>query len=130
MALLEGLTSEQRRWSLGASDLSGEIDHLAGDAVLASFFLTYAGAFDQRQRADLTAACTEALGRLRVPHTPALSFVQMLSTAEQRQRWARRDGLPAEGTLVENAILLEPRQAKRCPMLVEPRVTATCDGHV
>ena len=90
---------------------------LAGDCLLASAFVAYAGYFDQEMRSSLGQAWQERLMEAEIDFRKSLNQSEYLSTVDKRMEW-QKNNLPVDELCIENAIMLE--RYNRYPLIVDP----------
>jgi dynein heavy chain len=120
--LLTGLSSEQIRWSKDIENLNEQETRLAGDCLIASSFLSYAGAFTFDYRSDMFyGTFKEDIVNHKIPVTEAFALQNMLASDAIVQQWAGQ-GLPSDEHSVQNGILTT--KSSRFPLCIDPQEQA------
>jgi dynein heavy chain 1 len=122
IALLHSLSSEKERWEQSSETFKQQMQTIAGDVLLSSAFLAYAGYFDQHYRNSLFASWCAHLQRASIQFRSDLARTEYLSTADERLRW-QASSLPLDDLCVENAIMLS--RFNRYPLIIDPSGQAT-----
>mgnify|MGYP003729498897 CR=1 FL=1 len=120
--LLANLGSEQGRWQETSANFRAQMSTLAGDCLLSSAFVAYAGYFDQEMRSSLFSAWQDRLTDAEVEYRKTLAQSEYLSTVDKRMEW-QNNNLPVDELCIENAIMLE--RYNRYPLIVDPSGQAT-----
>lgn len=76
--LIESLTSEKDRWRENVQRFAKQREQLVGNAILASAFVTFAGAYDNKGRQLLTNLWTSRLAASGIKFEPLLSVSKMI----------------------------------------------------
>src|SRR5207302_4693977 len=95
---------------------------IAGDVLLSSAFLAYAGYFDQQYRQNLFNSWCTHLQQAKISFRSDLARTEYLSTADERLRW-QSNSLPTDDLCTENAIML--KRFNRYPLIIDPSGQAT-----
>ena len=122
IALLRSLSSEKTRWEQSSETFKNQMQTIAGDVLLASAFLAYAGHFDQQYRNSLFNSWMQHLQQAAILFRQDLARTEYLSTADERLRWSS-NSLPSDDLCVENAIML--KRFNRYPLIIDPSGQAT-----
>eukprot|EP00108_Taenia_solium_P009032 TsM_000496300 transcript=TsM_000496300 gene=TsM_000496300 len=104
-ALIEGLSGEKVRWTEAKAQFQTQIENLAGDVLLATAFLTYAGPFNQ-EFLNATSFLQD------------LSIVNMLVDNTMLGLW-NLQGLPGDDLSIQNGLIVT--MASRFPLLIDPQ---------
>ncbi|VUZ43815.1 unnamed protein product, partial [Hymenolepis diminuta] len=91
--LIEGLSGEKVRWTEETRTLSDQIVRLVGDVLMATAFLSYCGCFNQDFRTSIINSWIKSLVKMKVPHTPNLDLINMLTDDNTIAEW-NLEGLP------------------------------------
>ena len=103
--LIVGLSGERTRWTESVGDLQEQKTRLVGDCLLASSFLSYAGAFSNTFRAEMMSVKFDPDIRGReIPLTMQYNVRHFLTTNAVEQDWIAK-GLPADEHSIQNGIL-------------------------
>eukprot|EP00958_Prasinococcus_capsulatus_P027403 scaffold5502_cov390-Prasinococcus_capsulatus_cf.AAC.6 len=120
--LIAGLGSERTRWASDLQDLSERRDHLVGDCLLTSSFLSYAGAFTYEFRHKMIYETYLADLVLRqIPVSGSFRLERLLTTEVETSLWANQ-GLPSDELSIQNGILTT--HANRFPLCIDPQMQA------
>lgn len=122
MALLGSLSSERTRWEKASHEFKSQMDNIAGDVLLSSAFLAYAGFFDQQSRTTLFDLWRAHLRQSHIKFRPDLALTEYLSSPDERLRW-QANALPSDDLCTENAIMM--RRFNRYPLIIDPSGQAT-----
>ena len=104
--LLNNLGSEQGRWQETSANFRAQMATLAGDCLLSSAFVAYAGYFDQEMRDSLYTAWQDRLNDAEIEYRKSMAQSEYLSTVDKRMEW-QSNKLPDDELCIENAIMLE-----------------------
>lgn len=115
--LLASLESERDRWESGSTRFEEQMKTLAGNALVSAAFLAYAGAYDQQHRETLWQWWCDHMDAARILYKHDLSFVEYMSTAEERLEWQSKS-LPIDQLCTENAVILQ--KFNRYPLVIDP----------
>lgn len=119
--IVSGLEGEKDRWTTSIARYTLNIGNLVGDALLASGFLSYAGAFPAEFRTSLLTHWTKEIKKLQIPHTKSFDFVDFLVDPTEVREWQSR-GLPGDDFSKENAVVVT--RGTRWPLMVDPQQQA------
>ncbi|XP_064484606.1 dynein heavy chain, cytoplasmic-like isoform X2 [Ornithodoros turicata] len=122
IALLSSLSSEKQRWEDSSETFKNQMSTMAGDVLLGSAFLAYAGYFDQQYRHNLFHNWCSHLQQAGIHFRLDLARTEYLSTADERLRW-QANALPTDDLCTENAIML--KRFNRYPLIIDPSGQAT-----
>jgi dynein heavy chain 1 len=122
MALLSSLSSERTRWDTASHEFKSQMDNIAGDVLLSSAFLAYAGFFDQQSRTTLFDLWRAHLRQSAIKFRPDLALTEYLSSPDQRLNW-QANALPSDDLCMENAIMM--KRFNRYPLIIDPSGQAT-----
>lgn len=122
IALLKSLSSERQRWEATSETFKNQMATIAGDVLLASAFLSYAGYYDQQYRQNLFNNWCTHLQQANILFRSDLARTEYLSTADERLRW-QANALPSDDLCTENAIML--KRFNRYPLIIDPSGQAT-----
>lgn len=116
--LVTGLSSERERWDASIARFEGEIMNLAGDALIAAAFLSYAGPFDTAYRDDLTKLWLTRVREQNIPSSEDFNFAGFLANPTDVRDW-NIQGLPADQFSTENGVIVT--RGRRWPLMVDPQ---------
>lgn len=122
MALLSSLSSERIRWDTASHEFKSQMENIAGDVLLSSAFLAYAGFFDQQSRTTLFDLWRAHLRQSLIRFRPDLALTEYLSSPDERLKW-QANALPSDDLCTENAIMM--RRFNRYPLIIDPSGQAT-----
>ena len=122
IALLKSLSNERERWELSSETFKSQMQTIAGDVLLSSAFLAYAGYFDQQYRQSLFNSWCSHLQQVSIQFRSDLARTEYLSSADERLRW-QANSLPTDDLCTENAIML--KRFNRYPLIIDPSGQAT-----
>src|SRR5579859_3300153 len=117
MKLLDSLSSERGRWEAESKAFEAQIGTLAGDVLLASAFLAYAGLYDQQHRHSMLQKWRRQLRNSGIGFKEEQSMIEYLCTADDKLQW-QGHSLPNDEVCLENAIIL--RRFDRYPLIIDP----------
>lgn len=83
--LVNGLSGENKRWRNTVKILKGQTLTIIGDALLASGFVSYIGAFTSKFRLDLWSKCwlPDIIGK-QIPLTEGITPMKILTTESKK----------------------------------------------
>ena len=122
IALLKSLSNERERWEQSSETFKSQMQTIAGDVLLSSAFLAYAGYFDQHYRQSLFNSWCCHLQQVNIQFRSDLARTEYLSSADERLRW-QANKLPTDELCTENAIML--KRFNRYPLIIDPSGQAT-----
>lgn len=122
MALLSSLSSERIRWDKSSHDFKFQMENIAGDVLLSSAYLAYAGFFDQQSRTTLFELWRAHLRQSLIRFRPDLALTEYLSSPDERLSW-QVNALPSDDLCTENAIMI--KRFNRYPLIIDPSGQAT-----
>ena len=121
--LIHGLASEKVRWFQAVEFLRRNELTLAGDVLLTTAFVSYAGIFPKRFRQQLLHKCwipfLNSLASKSIILSESFDPVGLLADAAQIATW-NNEGLPADRMSIENAAILTT--CERWPLLIDPQL--------
>ena len=118
--LVDGLASSRTIWTKRVETFTKDLGTLAGDVLLASTFISYAGYFSRSYRLSLVSKwkSTMADTRSRIPMRSDLQPLSIMIDDADIAEWLNQ-GLPADQTSYENAAILI--YCLRWPLMVDPQ---------
>ncbi|CUG06458.1 dynein heavy chain, putative [Bodo saltans] len=119
--IVSGLEGERDRWIESIARYEAAIGNLPGDALLASGFLSYTGAFPTEFRHSLLVGWTKELRRLQLPLTKGFDFVDFLVDPTEVRDW-QAVGLPGDDFSKENGVIVT--RGTRWPLMIDPQQQA------
>ena len=121
--LIHGLASEKIRWFQAVEFLRRNELTMAGDVLLTTAFVSYAGIFPKRYRTHLLSKAwipfLNGLATKPVLLSESFDPVNLLADAAQIATW-NNEGLPADRMSIENAGILTT--CERWPLLIDPQL--------
>ncbi|KAJ3335866.1 Dynein heavy chain 2, axonemal [Gonapodya sp. JEL0774] len=121
--LLSGLSGEKQRWEQTIGIYEMQIEHLVGDSLLASAFLSYAGPFSGTYREQLLQSVwIPQMKAAEIQFTSDFRVEKLLVKPTEIQDWIVQ-GLPADQFSVENAVIVT--RGRRWPLMIDPQGQAT-----
>ncbi|KAF0291565.1 Dynein heavy chain 10, axonemal [Amphibalanus amphitrite] len=120
--LINGLASENERWTQTLKELGEQRIQLMGDCLLSSAFLCYVGAFTWDFRNQLVYTDWQAdLREREVPMSQPFKLEAVLTDDVEISKW-NSEGLPPDELSVQNGILTT--QGSRFPLCIDPQQQA------
>jgi dynein heavy chain len=91
-----------------------------GDALLASAFVSYIGAFSAKIRLELWKGTwlPDIINR-KIPITEGIEPLKILTTEAMKAKW-KNEGLPADPMSLENAAVIT--SCTRWPLMIDPQL--------
>ncbi len=121
--LIHGLASEKVRWFQAVEFLRRNELTLAGDVLLTTAFVSYAGIFPKRYRTHLLHKAwipfLNGISTKAVLLSESFDPISLLADAAQIATW-NNEGLPADRMSIENAGILTT--CERWPLLIDPQL--------
>lgn len=120
--LISGLGTERERWTRDAENLRRKRERIAGDCLLCSSFLTYAGPFNSEYRTRLVyGEWQDDLMAKHIPLSFPLKVEAVLADDVKINQWAAED-LPPDELSIQNGLLTT--LATRFPLCIDPQQQA------
>ena len=116
--LVSGLAGEGERWELSIERFTTDLEHLAGDCLIAAAFISYCGPFDAEYRQRMTGLWFANVVGANIPMTKGLSVAGFLSDDATVQDWNVK-GLPRDTFSTENGVMVT--RGRRWPLMVDPQ---------
>jgi dynein heavy chain len=118
--LVAGLADEKVRWAESIGQFEQQERNLVGDAMLASAFACYIGAFSAEYRDDLVlqkwAPDLKARG---IPGTEDITPLEVLANEADQATW-NNEGLPTDSVSVQNGAIM--MNAARWSLMIDPQL--------
>merc|ERR1711871_1506234 len=120
--LVGGLASENERWGKEIEILNVGLSLLVGDVMLASAFVSYIGAFDQKFRNRLWNETWLAdLTEKQIATTSGVDPLNLITTDAQNAKM-NSEGLPSDRISLESGAIVVA--CKRWPLIIDPQQQA------
>ena len=120
--LINGLSSENKRWSEDLQELKNKRVKLLGDTLMCGAFLAYVGAFTWEFRRELVFETWQKdLIEKKVPLSQPFKLEDLLTSDVEISKWSS-EGLPPDELSVQNGILTT--QASRFAYCIDPQQQA------
>jgi dynein heavy chain len=120
--LIGGLSSERKRWTVEVDNLKVQESNITGDALLASAFVSYVGAFDAHNRVKLWSdTWMQDLNNRVISTSEGVDPLKLLASDAQIAQMVS-EGIPSDRISLENGALVV--NAKRWPLLIDPQLQA------
>lgn len=118
--LINALGSESERWAQSIEDLGKVLDHVVGDVLLASAFVSYVGPFNKQFRDKIMAEDFISYFREKdIPLGDSVDPIQFLTDEAEIAEW-NTQGLPTDTVSVENGSILT--NSERYPLMIDPQL--------
>jgi dynein heavy chain len=128
--MVNGLASNQIRWSEIKLRLEGETFTVIGDSLLAAEFVSYIGPFNSAFRMKLWKdSWISNINKKKIPITEGVIPLEILTTKSTIAKW-KNEGLPEDQMSLENASIIIA--SKRWPLIIDPQLQGGnwINGHV
>jgi len=116
--LVKGLGGEYTRWQNSIGGFRAAINDLAGDCLVASAFLSYAGPFDTTYRDGLVKRWLLEVKDKALPFSVHFHFATFLSKPTDVRDW-NIQGLPSDSFSTENGVIVT--RGSRWPLMIDPQ---------
>jgi dynein heavy chain len=118
--LVNGLSGENKRWGAAIEQFGVQETKLVGDVLVASSFVSYAGAFNSKFRKVLVEEkWLPDLIEREIPMTQGIVPLDVLATAGQMAQWGI-EGLPTDPLSIENGAIMS--SAARWSLMIDPQL--------
>ena len=118
--LVNGLAGENKRWGESIQEMSVSYSKLVGDVLVASSFVSYAGAFNAKFRKSLVHnKWLPDLVERDIPMTAGVVPLDVLTTDALKAQWGI-EGLPTDPLSIENGAIMTA--AKRWALMIDPQL--------
>jgi len=118
--LVNGLSSENKRWGTAITEFAVMEEKLVGDVLLASSFVSYLGPFNSKFRFALFYEKWEKdVIERAIPMTEGMKVLDLLSTDAGRAAW-NNEGLPTDPLSIENGAIMT--NAARWSLMIDPQL--------
>lgn len=115
--LVDSLSTEKSRWSASVKEFEKKQECLAGNCLISSAFISYAGSFDQQVRQHLRRTWELHLESSGIPFERYNSVSNYLATGKRKLEW-HENSLPVDELCVENAVMSD--RYIRYPLIIDP----------
>ena len=117
--LVTGLAGEKGRWEASILSYEQLLGNLAGDVVIASAFMSYAGPFPSEYREELVRQTwLPQVRALSIPASADFDFSLFLADPSNVRDW-NIQGLPADAFSTENGVMVT--RGRRWPLMIDPQ---------
>ena len=120
--LVDGLSSEYKRWTDTINALKSQSDSLLGDVIVATAFLSYGGPFQMSFRSKLIADWIYVLERNGIQISKDYSVNKVLANDQEIQTW-NNQGLSKDDFNTQNALII--KSSNRWPLIIDPQGQAS-----
>ena len=118
--LVNGLATNQQRWSQTEHRLQGETLTVIGDSLLAAEFVSYIGPFSAYFRQILWRDMwLPNIKDKKIPITDEIEPLKILTNSDIIAKWKNED-LPEDQMSIENAAIIT--NSNRWPMIIDPQL--------
>ena len=118
--LVNGLAGENKRWGESIQEMAVSYNKLVGDVLVASSFVSYAGAFNAKFRKSLVhTKWLPDLVEREIPMTAGVVPLDVLTTDALKAQWGI-EGLPTDPLSIENGAIMTA--AKRWALMIDPQL--------
>jgi dynein heavy chain len=118
--LINGLSSENKRWNETISEMGVQEGKLVGDVLLAASFVSYIGPFSMPFRKGLVnEKWLVDLVERSIPMSEGLTPLDVLSNDTLRAQWTN-EGLPTDPLSVENGAIMS--NSARWALMIDPQL--------
>lgn len=128
--LVNGLSTNQVRWSQNLARLQSETLTNIGDSLLAAEFVSYIGPFSAYFRRKLWLdTWLPKITDKKIPITSGIEPMNILTNADTIAKW-KNEGLPEDQMSCENAAIIT--SSNRWPLIIDPQLQGGIwiSGHV
>ena len=128
--LVNGMSSNQTRWSLKEQRLQSETLTVIGDSLLAAEFVSYIGPFSAIFRRRLWKdTWLPRIYEQKIPITEGIEPMKILTNSDTIAKW-KNEGLPEDQMSIENAAIIT--SSNRWPLIIDPQLQGGnwISGHV
>ena len=120
--LINGLSSENKRWLVDLQGLKDQRIRLLGDCLLCSAFLSYVGAFSWEFRTEMVYNhWKNDVVEKNIPMSNPFKLEDILTNDVEISKW-NSEGLPPDELSIQNGILTT--RASRFPLCIDPQQQA------
>ncbi|XP_063608047.1 dynein axonemal heavy chain 5-like, partial [Penaeus indicus] len=116
--LINGLAGEKVRWTQQSKALRQQLGRLAGDVLVTTAFLSYAGPFNQEYRTKMMITWYKMMDTRKVPYTQELDVTTWLVDNATVSEW-NLQGLPNDELSIQNGLIVT--KASCYPLLIDPQ---------
>ena len=118
--LVNGLASENKRWSETIMEMGVQEGKLVGDVLLAASFVSYAGPFSMPFRANLVKnKWLEDMIQRAIPMTEGVMPLDVVCSSSLVAQWTN-EGLPTDPLSVENGAIMT--NSARWSLMIDPQL--------
>ncbi|CAB1335557.1 unnamed protein product [Coregonus sp. 'balchen'] len=121
-SLISALSNEKDRWEKAVCDLDNKLQHIVGDVMVSSAFITYCGPLTADYRKAMVKKWLDFCHNMEIPVSPQYTFISAMTEKNQVRHW-QNTGLPPDQNSTENAVIV--KNGPHWPLLIDPQGQAT-----
>ncbi|XP_036818628.1 dynein heavy chain 6, axonemal [Oncorhynchus mykiss] len=121
-SLISALSNEKDRWEKAVCDLDNKLQHIVGDVMVSSAFITYCGPLTADYRKAMVKKWLDFCHNMEIPVSPQYTFTSAMTEKNQVRHW-QNTGLPPDQNSTENALIV--KNGPHWPLLIDPQGQAT-----
>nr|XP_029531899.1 dynein heavy chain 14, axonemal [Oncorhynchus nerka] len=121
-SLISALSNEKDRWVKAVCDLDNKLQHIVGDVMVSSAFITYCGPLTADYRKAMVKKWLDFCHNMEIPVSPQYTFTSAMTEKNQVRHW-QNTGLPPDQNSTENALIV--KNGPHWPLLIDPQGQAT-----
>ncbi|XP_038822889.1 dynein heavy chain 6, axonemal-like [Salvelinus namaycush] len=121
-SLISALSNEKDRWEKAVCDLDNKLQHIVGDVMVSSAFITYCGPLTADYRKAMVKKWLDFCHNMEIPVSPQYTFTSAMTEKNQVRHW-QNTGLPPDQNSTENALMV--KNGPHWPLLIDPQGQAT-----
>uniref|UniRef100_A0A674A873 Dynein heavy chain coiled coil stalk domain-containing protein n=1 Tax=Salmo trutta TaxID=8032 RepID=A0A674A873_SALTR len=121
-SLISALSNEKDRWEKAVCDLDNKLQHIVGDVMVSSAFITYCGPLTADFRKAMVKKWLDFCHNMEIPISPQYTFTSAMTEKNQVRHW-QNTGLPPDQNSTENALIV--KNGPHWPLLIDPQGQAT-----
>eukprot|EP00063_Salmo_salar_P092130 XP_014066965.1 PREDICTED: dynein heavy chain 14, axonemal isoform X3 [Salmo salar] len=117
-SLISALSNEKDRWEKAVCDLDNKLQHIVGDVMVSSAFITYCGPLTADFRKAMVKKWLDFCHNMEIPISPQYTFTSAMTEKNQVRHW-QNTGLPPDQNSTENALIV--KNGPHWPLLIDPQ---------
>ncbi|XP_064811633.1 dynein axonemal heavy chain 6-like [Oncorhynchus masou masou] len=121
-SLISAMSNEKDRWEKAVCDLDNKLQHIVGDVMVSSAFITYCGPLTADYRKAMVKKWLDFCHNMEIPVSPQYTFTSAMTEKNQVRHW-QNTGLPPDQNSTENALIV--KNGPHWPLLIDPQGQAT-----